>query len=719
MRRDMTPHKHQRRAVEAVCNALSTSDRARVTMACGTGKTEAARWTAAALRAARVVVFVPSLNLVDQTWRRWSGMGPMPPAMAVCSDEKIGRETFIVADYGWALTSTDPAEIAAFLAGDEPRVVFCTYQSADRLAEAMDVPGVAPFDLAICDEAHWLAGGGKVGAAVLADDRIRTKKRTFWTATPKMVCGEDVVSMDNAEMFGEQVFAYSFGEAIKDGELSQFRIVAVQVSDPRVGCAIASDKGVEDAAVVAAVANTMQELGMRRVISFHSLVRRAAAFTAALPQVTAALPAPFDVYAAHVHGEMPMPARRAEIDRLRGGDGFVLLANARCLGEGVDVPELDGVVFADPRTSQIEIWQAIGRAIRKSHDGKVATVLIPVFVPNGMDPEAAIAAGKFRPVFDILRAMQAHDPSMSDVIARWSERRRSGGISGGCDEPLRFEFIATADMIAALSVVVVDQTVLKSSRWHIQFAAVSSAWPNLTVDQMRWCTSQRTAKRGNPSQKMTTERERLLESLPGWKWEYDPPHRQMFELLRSVWPNTTGKFSTFCTSARISYANGRMDPARVAQFESLPGWSWTNVADAKWMARFQEIASRWPSVTASDELVLKAARQAYAETSTTQRMTDARKRALESLPGWEWCPRDASWRRRFEKVKAGWRDGIPHPSDYSWISMHRAAMRGMNKIKLTCMKIQLLESLPCWEWEPARGRPRYTCADRQNEGIDR
>jgi hypothetical protein len=292
--------------------------------------------------------------------------------------------------------------------------------------------------------------------------RVKASQRLFLTATPRIVRGDDVISMDDASQFGPAVYTYSFGEAIRDGRLSQFQIVAVQVDDPRVSDALASDKGIEDAAVVVAVAKAMRDYNLRRVISFHSLVRRAQAFADALPGVCASLPDAHrieGVYANHIHAGTPMDVRRSELARLQSADGWTLLSNARCLGEGVDVPELDGIVFADPRTSQIEIWQAIGRAIRKSDAGKVATVLIPVFIPKGMDAEQAIASGKFRPVFDVLKAMQAHDPSMSEVIVKWSERAK-GGMAGAAEdaEPMRFVFSGSAAMASALSAVVVSRT---------------------------------------------------------------------------------------------------------------------------------------------------------------------------------------------------------------------------------------------------------------------
>ena len=57
-----------------------------------------------------------------------------------------------------------------------------------------------------------------------------------------------------------------------------------------------------------------------------------------------------------------------------------VLSNCACLGEGVDVPVLDGVAFIDPKRSMIDIIQAVGRVIRKAADKRIGTVVIPVFV---------------------------------------------------------------------------------------------------------------------------------------------------------------------------------------------------------------------------------------------------------------------------------------------------------------------------------------------------
>jgi hypothetical protein len=55
--------------------------------------------------------------------------------------------------------------------------------------------------------------------------------------------------------------------------------------------------------------------------------------------------------------------------------------------------------LVDPRRSTIDIVQAVGRAIRKSPDKKLGTIVLPVFLSEGEDPDQArrVSLQPFRP----------------------------------------------------------------------------------------------------------------------------------------------------------------------------------------------------------------------------------------------------------------------------------------------------------------------------------
>ena len=83
------------------------------------------------------------------------------------------------------------------------------------------------------------------------------------------------------------------------------------------------------------------------------------------------------------------------------------------------MPSLDGVAVIDPRGSQVEIIQAVGRAIRKVRGAKVqkkGTIVLPVFIEDGDDPETSIEASSFKPVWDVLKALRAHDDDLSKAL---------------------------------------------------------------------------------------------------------------------------------------------------------------------------------------------------------------------------------------------------------------------------------------------------------------
>ena len=138
----------------------------------------------------------------------------------------------------------------------------------------------------------------------------------------------------------------------------------------------------------------MQKYDLHRVITFHSRVKRAREFADSMPEVLAWMPArqrpKGELWSHHASGEMSAGDRYVllqHLGRLDDGDRG-LLANARCLAEGVDVPTLDGVAFIDPRRSEVDIVQAVGRAIRKSADKTVGTIVIPVFIDTDGTPKS-------------------------------------------------------------------------------------------------------------------------------------------------------------------------------------------------------------------------------------------------------------------------------------------------------------------------------------------
>ncbi|AQA04894.1 hypothetical protein BVC93_23550 [Mycobacterium sp. MS1601] len=499
-RKPAKPRRHQKDAIRDVVKGFTTSDRGQLIMACGTGKTLTVLFITEKLEARRTLVLLPSLSLLKQTLNEWrANCANDFAALPVCSDDTVaGIDDAAIAhttDLGVPVT-TDPTEIAAFLRRKSgPLVVFSTYQSSPQIEAAFTSGRVPRFDLIIADEAHRVAGPVSSDfATVLDPTAIRGDRRLFMTATPRYFTGRvlkaaqeadyEVASMDDEKKFGPVFHRLSFGEAIERELLTDYQVVIVGVDDATYrqwaekGTLVTRDgKTVDNAGTLAGqigLAKAMRKYDLRRVISFHSRVKSAREFASSMPDVIGWMPArqrpKGRLWSDVASGEMPAGDRYVllqHLGRLDDADRG-LLANARCLSEGVDVPTLDGVAFIDPRRSEVDIVQAVGRAIRKSDAKTVGTIVIPVFIDTDEDPEVALDSSAFKPVWDVIKALRAHDDELAEQID--TMRREMGRYGGKPKLPNKIHLdippYVGADFIRAFDTRLVEQA---STPWDFWF----------------------------------------------------------------------------------------------------------------------------------------------------------------------------------------------------------------------------------------------------------
>lgn len=383
---------HQAEAVEKICVELGERGRATAVAACGTGKTLiGAECSVRLVPAGAVLIVVPTLELLSQTALAYvSHLGSAAGVIAaVCGDKQV---TDPAAELRTELTglpaavTTDPAVIAGFAGRAERVTVFATYASLPVIIAAHAKNGLGCWGLVVVDEAHRTAGVRGQWAQIHEDRLVPATRRLYLTATPRIMTigGTDSVSMDDPTVFGRQVFQLPFASAIESGLLADYRVAVVTVTDAEVAKLTAARRlvSVDGRAVSArmlgmqvALAKAVRDYGLRRVITYHGRVMAATRFARGLAAAIDLLPAvdrpPWEVRARWVSGDMPPQHRRAALAALqRPGDSTVVVSNARVLAEGVDVPALDAVMFADPRDSVTDVVQAVGRAATRRRNGK-------------------------------------------------------------------------------------------------------------------------------------------------------------------------------------------------------------------------------------------------------------------------------------------------------------------------------------------------------------
>ncbi|SEE20884.1 DEAD/DEAH box helicase [Ruania alba] len=474
-RKQLRPH--QRKALEEVRDGFTASGRGKLVMACGTGKTFTALKIAEdqVPLGGRVLFLVPSIALLSQTLTEWSmEAAESLRTFAVCSDGKVGRggaragEDVSVVDLPIPAT-TDPVKLAA-AASDPDResgrltVVLATYQSIDVVHQAQQ-QGLGEFDLVICDEAHRTTGATLAGQEESAfvrvhnADYIRAAKRLYMTATPRIYgdasktkAGQEQVvlaSMDDEDLFGPEFHRLGFGEAVELNLLTDYRVLVLAVDEGAVSRTFQGDfsahgeLNLDDAARIVGCWNGLDKRGntdgdfasdpepMRRAVAFARDIKSSRAFSELFASVTSDYARlsgvgddgdrdPLSAGVRHVDGSMNIMQRTAALDWLKepaGEDEARVLSNARCLSEGVDVPALDAVMFLNPRKSEVDVVQSVGRVMRRAPGKRYGYIILPIGIPAGVSPEEALADNdRYRVVWEVLQALRAHDERFESMI---------------------------------------------------------------------------------------------------------------------------------------------------------------------------------------------------------------------------------------------------------------------------------------------------------------
>lgn len=348
-------------------------------------------------------------------------------------------------------------------------VVFSTYQSIDVIARTQKVllkNGFDEFDLIICDEAHRttgvsLAGKDKSAFMKVHDaDFIKAKKRLYMTATPRLYSEDTkskaaqaeaiLCSMDDAELYGEEMYRIGFGEAVEKGLLTDYKVLILTLNDkdvpPAVQRMIADEEmeiTTDDASKLIGCINALskQFLGddgktkesdpepMRRAVAFCANIATSKKITTTYNTTTEAylgsLPTSkkeqmVSVASQHMDGTMAAPQRDEMLSWLKEeteDNECRIITNVRVLSEGVDVPSLDTVLFLSARNSQVDVVQSVGRVMRIAPGKKHGYIIIPVVVPADVEADKALNDNeRYKVVWTVLNALRAHDDRFNATV---------------------------------------------------------------------------------------------------------------------------------------------------------------------------------------------------------------------------------------------------------------------------------------------------------------
>ncbi|MEU9523285.1 Helicase associated domain protein [Streptomyces sp. NPDC048224] len=700
----------QREAIDAVVRALELPARSlaperglrtQVIMATGSGKTRVAVRSAEELHAGRVLVLVPSLDLLAQTEAVWREGGRRGPMIGV-SSLRGGEVSFP--------NTTDVDELVEWPRGLDKVTVYATYASLGLgTLERAHAGGLAAWDLIVVDEAHRVSGRiGKPWAVVHDNQKIPSLRRLYMTATPRLwqlgdedeagAPGELVASMedDPEGPFGSRCFTLTLSEAIDRGICAPYQVVCVDVTDTQLQAAqllgaegrSAEVRGARLAALQTALVKASAEEGFRRTLVFHHVVKEAEAFAAGLPDVAAQLHAsdpelyPKTIWANWLCGDHKPLHRRRLLGEFAAGiatDGTVVekcfLCSVKVLGEGVDTKNCDSVYWADVRGSMPDLVQAVGRALRmQPGEGKVASLVVPVLLGPGETADNMLTSRAFGGLAKLLEALRAHDARIVETLAEQQAPSRykpvskdesgkstggSGEGSGGVSAPAKALLKFSTPRDPAALAAFINLRVLNPEHEHWRRGVEASVIYNRLHGDLK---------------------------VP---FTFRVPAVDGQEAEGAVWPTSLAGFplGQWTADARRFYARGDMDEDRVAQLEKLGMiWSHYDVAWEEGLSAARGWAAEHGHLLAPLDatfqgyrvgIFLKNARAAARKAQEIEQrraeglpvqsaagaLSDERREQLEEIDA-SWCPSwPVTWQRCFHLVRMHLNAGEALPTE--------------------------------------------------------
>lgn len=523
--------------------------RATLVLPCGTGKTVVAADLIPTQPRCATAFFVPTIALLHQTWVALAGAHPKAELLGVCSattpattdadDMTIAAATRLL---GGRLT-TDLDAITEHLTNrTAPLVLIATYASSPLVADAV-TRSHTTFNLLVCDEAHRTAGtADKMWATPVHG--IPTRRLLFMTATPRTIVTTDtsdpnldtaeIVSMNSLADYGPHITPIGFRDAITAGYLADYEIAVIGVNHRQAWNQLAlsattTGHRASHAATHQALINAAETHNLRSILVFHNRITDSQQWTQQLQETAAARAIPLQAH--HLDGSTPTDQRNTILNQLSNpGDTLTVVSNCRVFAEGIDVPELDAVMFAAPRTAGPDIIQIVGRAIRPHPHRRhqKALIILPIFdhADDLTDLETKAARTSHLAAWQVLTALAEEDELLHDSLAQWRDYIENNDPP---TEPQNNPVTVDLTTLTTTGAAFFLKTLARTSSPHLTTAARLRAFH---------------ARYGHTRVAPQT----IFDGFP---------------------------LADRLAAARAAYRAGRMHPRVAIQFETIPGFAWT------------------------------------------------------------------------------------------------------------------------------------------------
>lgn len=739
------PRDYQMNVINKSVEHFKNNDRGYIILACGTGKTLTSYWIHKEMKSNFTIIAVPSLYLLSQFGNE----------LIIQSDQENYSNEFIFVgsdadiDEGKyqnnrLILTTDPDVISESIKRliNKRIIIITTYQSSDKLLEGIVKSETNSAILLIADESHKLVGDiNKQFSLLLHDDKVTINKRLFMTATAKIYSGknEDIISMDDEKYYGSLIYEYNFGNAIKDKWLVDYQIITLMSDNEEINKLIKNNNYVinfenkieiDEAHYIASaimILNAIKNDESNHLVTYHNYINRSKNFCGILNKLKIYYNDEIKIY--HINGTMSMSNRTKIIKDFKKSK-ISILCSAKVLNEGINISEIDSVMFVDNRSSTIDIIQCIGRGMRLYKGKNMCKIYLPVLLEDKYEENFM-----YKNVINITKALDSVDESVKENFIdqrKNSKRKNKFRIFRIQCEEIISKKINMDEWIHNIGYCVwsKDFNWLKNYNLLVEHINDNNRLPSKHADNFnvkslgKWCCLQRCNKKKGV---LNSSNEQMLNKLNIWYWTSTSPKTfeigyndlQKFVMNNNRLPLRESKdieeksVANWCYAQRKNKIKGKLKLDQEVKLNTISCWTW-NVSEKKFMTNYYKLES---FINNNNKLPTSRSPNQEEKNLGAWCVTQRRKKRegtllknqeelLQNLKLWHWGKNmkktfDESYIELIEFINNNNR--LPSPSEsnlyehrlYAWCSTQRGKKKN-NKLKIDQEK--KLQKVKFWWW---------------------
>lgn len=373
------------------------------------------------------ILIIPWKSLIENQATRWQFIIDLNQykLLIVCS--KISLQS-----------TTDIKKIRKYIG--QKLFVITTPNSFKKVLQIIDSTKYKKI-FVIGDEAHNLCDKSytkKINVVKsLIDRKHLITKMLFATATPvygkyKDIKDKNIVVMNNPFYFGDCIKTIKPASLrrLRDEEfLCDYEILLGGIKTSYIGDLDDENKMSlhHDASVCLLKAELRNETHKRKILMYLSKIEY-------VEQMYIVLTKYFDqkhfkIIRAHSELDSDKNANAIKDFEKKDGEQIKIMVNCRKFCEGINITNLDTVIFCDPKQSVQEIIQIFGRPLRKDRGNpfKIAKIIIPFLYNLEYQDQA-----KYKKIIDIVMTISLQDEILMNEVKGYGNKTDSRKIIKAC-----------------------------------------------------------------------------------------------------------------------------------------------------------------------------------------------------------------------------------------------------------------------------------------------